>query len=313
LSDPEFFANVTKAAVKDLMEGDFMESLRQTTKDDDVLRMSQYGGKWGLLKDGDVEEGEAEITEEGHDNRRRMLRETQEEEEANQNHRELRGFQYLNDHGTTHLSIVDKDGNALTMTATINTYFGSGTVSPSTGIIMNSQMDDFASPGLPNHYGVAPAESNYIKPGKKPLSSISPTLIFRPNQNDNEETDADDLGKLVMVLGASGGPKIPSAVLQVFINYIILGMPLYDAIARPRVHDQLLFKGHSTTLVDNAKLLQGPHIYVANSTRNALTMRGHSVAGVPNTGTAQAVAIDMDTGLISAYSDPRKGGRAAGY
>jgi len=304
LSDPEFFSNITEAAVSALVEGDFMEQLREQTDDDDVLRMSQYGGKtWGLIKDGDVGDGAAEITEEGHDNRRRLRG------EADQEHRSLRGFQYLNDHGTTHVSIVDKDGNALTMTATINTYFGSGVSSPSTGIILNSQMDDFASPGIPNHYGIAPSESNYIKPGKKPLSSISPTLIFRPQKGD----DAKDLGKLVMVLGASGGPKIPTCVLQVFVNYILMGMPLYESIAYPRVHDQLLFKGHSTTLYDHQTLLQGPTIEVSNGTKNALKARGHFLAPVPNTGTAQAVAVDMETGLLSAFSDPRKGGRAAGY
>jgi len=313
LSDPEFFSDVTENAVKALTEGDFMESLRKQTKDDDVLRISQYGGvEWGLIKDGDVADGPAEVTEEGHDNRRLHEEEQHQHED---DHRNLRGFQYLNDHGTSHLSIVDKDGNAVTMTATINTYFGSGIVSPSTGIILNSQMDDFASPGRPNHYGVAPSESNFIKPGKKPLSSISPTLVFRPEQgNKDEATDDNDLGKLIMVLGASGGPKIPSAVLQVFVNYIFEGMSLYDAIAAPRIHDQLLYKGFSTTLYDHGKLLQGgQRINVSDRTKEALIARGHSLAPVPNTGTAQAVVIDMETGLLSAYSDPRKGGRAAGY
>jgi len=203
LSDPEFFANETAAAVHDLMTGDFMEHLRQITDDDDVLPMSSYGGsKWGLLTDDDLATGKAEVTEEGHDNRRNLRA---------QDHRRLRGWQYLNDHGTTHISIVDKDGNAVTMTATINTYFGSGIVSPSTGIIFNSQMDDFSSPNAPNHYGVAPSESNYIMPGKKPLSSISPTLVFMP---EKDSVDEHHLGRLALVFGASGGPKIPTATLQ---------------------------------------------------------------------------------------------------
>lgn len=130
LSDPAFFSNVTKAAVDDMMTGPYMEELRKMTLDDDVLSMSGYGGdKWGFFDDGDVSSGAATVTEEGHDNRR-----------LRGNRRRLRAFQYLNDHGTTHLAIIDKDGNAVTMTTTINTYFGSGIVSPSTGIIFNSQV-----------------------------------------------------------------------------------------------------------------------------------------------------------------------------
>jgi gamma-glutamyltranspeptidase len=134
LSDPAFFSNITAAAVNDMMEGDYMEELRKATKDNDVLSIAQYGGaKWGILDDDDVETGKAVMSEEGHDNRRRLRGE-------GQSHRDLKGFQYLEDHGTTHFSIIDKDGNAVTMTTTINTYFGSGIVSPSTGIIFNSQV-----------------------------------------------------------------------------------------------------------------------------------------------------------------------------
>jgi gamma-glutamyltranspeptidase len=175
-------------------------------------------------------------------------------------------------------------------------------------------MDDFASPGGPNHYGVEPSESNYIVPGKKPLSSISPTLVFRP-VNNNVEVNQRDLGKqkLVMAVGASGGPKIPTATLQAFLNYFFLGLPLYESIARPRLHDQLIYKGYSTTLYDAADLEQGTSIKTPERTRDALKKRGHSIAPVPNTGCVQAVAVDMETGLLSAVSDPRKGGRPAGY
>lgn len=305
LSDPEFYPAQDAAAVKDLMTGDFMEKMRNLTLDDDTLPMNLYGGdKWGFLTDADLAEGKAEVTEEGHDNRR--LR----GEQSSNKKRRLRGWQYLNDHGTTHISIVDKDGNAVTMTATINTYFGSGIVSPSTGIIFNSQMDDFSSPGAPNHYGVAPSESNYIQPGKKPLSSISPTLVFKP---ERDSVDEYHLGRLALVFGASGGPKIPSATLQVFVHHILEGMPLWESIIAPRVHDQLLFKGHSTTLYDHAELLQGPMISLPNRTKDALKRRNHNLAPVPNTGTSQAVSIDLETGLMTAVSDPRKGGKAFGY
>lgn len=175
-------------------------------------------------------------------------------------------------------------------------------------------MDDFASPGVPNHYGVEPSKSNYIVAGKKPLSSISPTLVFRP-RDDQPVKHSEDLNsqKLVMAFGASGGPKIPTATLQAFVNFFFLGLPLFESIVRPRLHDQLIYKGHSTTLYDKDHLLAGPTIEVSTRTKNALLKRNHELHPVPNTGCVQAVAIDMESGLLSAVSDPRKGGRPAGY
>ena len=146
LSDPAFFSNITEAAVDDMMHGNYMENLRRITKDDGILDMVNYGGcKWGILENEDVEAGQVEMTEEGHDNRRRRLlrgegHEDSFEEHVHQHGRNLKDFQYLNDHGTTHFAIIDKEGNTVTMTTTINTYFGSGIVSPSTGIIFNSQV-----------------------------------------------------------------------------------------------------------------------------------------------------------------------------
>jgi len=170
-------------------------------------------------------------------------------------------------------------------------------------------MDDFSSAGGPNHYGLAPSPSNFIKPGKKPLSSVAPTLVFRPNKKSADK----DWGQLKFVLGSSGGPKIPTATLQVFVNHILLGMPLYEAIASPRLHDQLLYKGRATTLFDNDQLIDGPKIEVGEYTKNALLKRGHTLFPVSNTGTSQAVSIDLETGKMTAVSDPRKGGRPAGY
>jgi gamma-glutamyltranspeptidase len=176
------------------------------------------------------------------------------------------------------------------------------------------QMDDFASPGVPNHYGIEPSESNYIVAGKKPLSSMSPTLVFRPMDGQPVKNHRDLASQqLVMSLGASGGPKIPTATLQAFVNFFFTGLSLYEAVLRPRLHNQLLYKGFSTTLYDNDHLLQGPTIETPERTRDALKKRGQTLAPVINTGCVQAVAIDMESGLISAVSDPRKGGRPAGY
>ena len=111
----------------------------------------------------------------------------------------------LDDSGTTHVCVVDAEGAAVALTSTVNTLFGSKLVSPSTGILLNNEMDDFSSPGEPNSYGLAPSEANYIAPGKRPLSSMSPTIV------------TDSRG-VVAVAGASGGPRIITATAQVLLN-----------------------------------------------------------------------------------------------
>jgi gamma-glutamyltranspeptidase len=110
---------------------------------------------------------------------------------------------------------------------------------------------DFATPGKSNAYGIRPSESNYVAPGKRPLSSMSPTMVFLPKGKtpstvyhnrsvaECDEDNCNELGDIVLILGASGGPKIISAVLQTIINYCILGMPLFESVVSPRVHDQV--------------------------------------------------------------------------
>ena len=117
---------------------------------------------------------------------------------------------FPDDNGTSHLSVADGQGNAVAMTTTVNAMFGSKVMSPSTGIIFNDQMDDFSTPGQSNIFGLAPAEADYIAPGKKPLSSMSPLIVLRE-------------GKVRMVLGASGGPRIISSVASVL--YQVSGRP----------------------------------------------------------------------------------------
>ncbi|GKZ00415.1 hypothetical protein MPSEU_000994400 [Mayamaea pseudoterrestris] len=292
LSDPAFDAETVGQAVADLISGNYMESLRNITSDEEVLAVSKYGGpKWAQLKDSDVNHN---VTDAKEGDRRRRLR---------------RHFGYLNDHGTSHFSVVDKDGNAVVMTTSVNTYFGSNVVSKSTGLVLSNTMDDFSIPGSPNYFGLKPSVSNYIKPGKKPLSSMSPTLVFRKTSEEHSNV----LGTLVLALGASGGPKIITAVLQVLLSITFEGMSLYKAIVRPRLHDQLLYHGGTVTTAESAALETGPAIQLSDRTKDALLARGHVLIDIDFAGTVQAVSYDPETKLLSAACDVRKGGSPDGY
>ena len=129
---------------------------------------------------------------------------------------------------TTHYSIVDKDGNAVAVTYTLNGSFGSGVVAPGTGILLNNEMDDFtAKPGAANLYGLVQGEANAIAPGKTPLSSMSPTIIARD-------------GKPFMVIGSPGGARIITITLEAILNVIDHGMNIQEAVDAPRIHHQWL-------------------------------------------------------------------------
>ena len=135
-------------------------------------------------------------------------------------------------------------------------------------------------------------------------------MVFRRE----EAADEDDWGRLMLVVGGSGGPKIITAVLQVLINYCMLGMSLFESVARPRVHEQLVYHESATTTTEKALLEQGPSITVPERTKNALLSRGHaSLLDVDYAGTVQAIAVDLETNTLSAVSDIRKGGTPAGY
>lgn len=129
---------------------------------------------------------------------------------------------------TTHYSIVDKDGNAVAVTYTLNGSFGAGVVAPGTGILLNNEMDDFTQkPGVPNLYGLVQGEANAIAPKKTPLSSMSPTIVSKD-------------GKPFMVIGSPGGSRIITITLEAIINVIDHGMNIQEAIDAPRVHHQWL-------------------------------------------------------------------------
>ena len=312
LSDPGFAPEENANAVKDLIGGEYMESLRQLTLDDGVLNLSQYGGsKWAQLKD---TEGKGDLEDAQEGDRRRRLEKSYVPQHTIES-RNLRLFNYLEDHGTSSLSVVDKNRNTVVITSSVNLGFGSRVVSPSTGIVLNNQMDDFSTPGRANFFGLRPSESNYIAPGKRPLSSMSPTMVFRDSNHneDQEEIDTDDLGRLVLAVGASGGPKIITSVLQTILNYIFVGMPLYESVSAPRLHNQLLYHGAAATNIEEATLPQGPTVSSSERTRMAMERRGHTLIPTNFLGTVQAVGIDLETDLLSAVSDIRKQGMADGY
>jgi len=148
---------------------------------------------------------------------------------------------------TTHFSIVDEQGNAVAVTYTLNNGYGSGVTVPGAGFLLNDEMDDFAAkPGSPNMFGLVQGENNAIAPGKRPLSSMTPTILVKD-------------GKPFLVVGAPGGSTIITAVLQVIVNVIDFGMNVQDAVDFPRIHhqwkpDQLGFEAGISP--DTVKLLK---------------------------------------------------------
>lgn len=191
---------------------------------------------------------------------------------------------------TTHLSVVDAEGNAVAMTTTVNGRFGACVLVPGTGILLNDQMDDFdAAPGVPNQFGLVGAGANAVAPGKVPLSSMSPTLVF------------DGEGRLLLALGSPGGATIPSTVAQAIVNVVDHRMRLDDALAAPKIHHQWL----------PDRILAEPWALDAD-TAAALRARGHAIeVRARPFGNAQAVLVDPASGLRLGASDARGDGAAA--
>ena len=190
---------------------------------------------------------------------------------------------------TTHFSVADAAGNWVACTATINTSFGSKVVIPGTGVVMNDEMDDFSiQPGVTNYFGLIGAHANAVAPGKRPLSSMTPTLVLRD-------------GQPIIALGAAGGPKIISQVVLELVWLLDLGMSPTQALAQPRIHHQWYPDELMVEKTLPARL------------RTGLARRGHKLKLMPSMGVSQIVARTQDgTGLVGA-ADPRAGGDAAGW
>jgi len=137
-------------------------------------------------------------------------------------------YEMNNPHGTTHISIVDAHHNAVAITSTINLLFGCLVRDPITGIVLNNEMDDFSVPGIPNAFGVEPSIYNFIRPRKRPLSSTAPTIVV------------NELSKPDLVIGAAGGSRIVTAILQAIVRVYSYNMPILETLAYPRLHHQLL-------------------------------------------------------------------------
>lgn len=138
------------------------------------------------------------------------------------------GFESHENHGTSQIVIADVSGMAISMTTTINLFFGSGVMVPETGVIMNDQMADFSVPNISNIFGYYPSPANYVRPFKRPMSSITPIMAEYAN------------GTLFAVLGASGGSRIITTVIQTALNILERKMTVLEALKQPRLHDQLL-------------------------------------------------------------------------
>jgi gamma-glutamyltranspeptidase/glutathione hydrolase len=191
------------------------------------------------------------------------------------------------DGGTSHLSVIDANGMSVALTSTINTTFGSKVMTPQSGIILNNEMDDFTTkPGKPNAFGLLQSKWNEIAPGKRPLSSMSPTILTKN-------------GQVVLSLGASGGPTIITGTLQVMLNVVDFGLELNDAVSRSRIHHQwmppMLF-----TEPDLPKDIHGN-----------LRRRGHRTRVFPYVFTA-VQAVQRKGPITLGSSDPRKQGKPAG-
>ena len=186
--------------------------------------------------------------------------------------------------GTTHFSVIDRFGNAVACTQSVNTRFGSKLLSARTGIVLNNEIDDFAiHPEIGNNYGLIGNEANSLQPRKRPLSSMSPTIVLNGARPE-------------FVVGAAGGPRIINATLQTILNWLDFKMPVKDAVRAPRMHHQWL--------PDRVNVEAG----IEAAAKKSLEQRGHAVREQAALGVVQAISWNGKT--MSGAADPRKVERA---
>lgn len=193
---------------------------------------------------------------------------------------------------TTHFTVVDAAGNAVSNTYTLNNSYGSAAVAKGTGMLLNDEMDDFAAkPGTPNMYGLIQGERNAVAPQKRPLSAMTPTIVLRKD------------GSLWFTVGSPGGPTIINTVLCIITNVIDYDMNIQQAIDAPRIHHQWL-----------PDELVGEPFGLSGDTQRALTARGHTLAKLRYLGDAEGIMIEEKTGMRLGATDPRRSdGQAVGY
>jgi len=194
---------------------------------------------------------------------------------------------------TTHFTVVDREGNVVANTYTLNGSYGSGVIAKGTGVLLNNEMDDFAAkPGVPNMFGLIQGERNAIAPKKRPLSAMTPTIVLRPD------------GSFYFTVGSPGGPTIINTVLQVIVNIIDHGMNVQQAIDAPRIHHQWL----------PDELIYEPY-GLSEDTKRALEARGHRLTMRPRyMGDAEGIMREEKTGVLLGATDPRlSDGPAVGY
>ena len=189
---------------------------------------------------------------------------------------------------TTHLSVYDKEGNAVAVTTTLNGGYGSGTVVGGAGFLLNNEMDDFSvKPGVPNMYGAVGADANAIAPGKRMLSSMTPTIVLRDN-------------KPYIVVGTPGGTTITTSVFQTLVNLLEFNMSAADAVNKPKFHHQWL--------PDEIRVEKDFPIEV----RQKLEQLGYKIRQSDQIGRTELIVISPD-GKIEGIADKRGDDHAAGY
>ena len=202
---------------------------------------------------------------------------------------QLRSTTIREPENTTHYSVVDAEGNAVSVTTTLNDSFGSRVTAEGLGFLLNDEMDDFTSkPGVPNGYGLIQGPANAIGPGKRPLSAMTPTIVLKD-------------GKLFLVLGSPGGPTIITTVANVLIGVVDFSLDIQEAVNAPRFHHQWL---PDQIMVEDR---------LSPDTMNVLRSKGHKLTVRHFWGDAECIVIDPKTGERLAGADGRNNGKAVGY